>query len=166
MPSPRTNASPKRQKQTTVAPKQPSSADSNRRANAASMQRAHCKLVSEDWATFADDQKILADKVLPELDEAAQERLTVDRFLTQISDPQLAFSMRQKQPATVDDVVAATLELQSHLKLTNNSTPAAPDSVIAAVADNCPRPQPSDHTSQLFKRLISRVETLEMELNV
>lgn len=80
--------------------------------------RACCKLSSEDWAMFADDIKLLADKAHPDLDAAA---LAVDRFLGQISDPQLSYSVRQTQPVTTDDAVAAMLELRTHFKLTNGS---------------------------------------------
>ena len=59
--------------------------ESKRTLYAAEFQ-ARCKLPSEDWATFADDLKNLADKTLPDLDDNARERLAVDRFLTQIAD--------------------------------------------------------------------------------
>ena len=49
--------------------------------------RARCKLLSEDWATFADDLKNLADKALLDLDDTSGERLAVDCFLTQITNP-------------------------------------------------------------------------------
>ena len=88
--------------------------ESKRSLYAAEFQ-ARCKLSTEDWATFADDLKTSADKAFPDLEATAREKLAVDRFLGQISKPQLSFSVRQKQPATIDDAVAATQELQSHL---------------------------------------------------
>ena len=46
----------------------------------------------------------------------------MDRFLTQLTDPQLAFSIRQKRPASIDDAVTATLEMQAHLSLAKRAT--------------------------------------------
>ena len=70
---------------------------------------------SEDWATLGDELKVLADKAYPDLDDKAHERLALNSFLTQITNPQVAFSVWQKCPETVDDVVAATLEMESYL---------------------------------------------------
>ena len=55
--------------------------DSKRNLYAAEF-RARTKLPAEDWATFADNLKILADKAFPDLDEAARERLAVDHTHT------------------------------------------------------------------------------------
>ena len=79
--------------------------------------RARCKLPCEDWPTFADDLK-------RRYRISTRERLAVDRFLAQISDPQSAFGVRQRVPKTIDDAVAATLELQAHLSLFNTTVPA------------------------------------------
>ena len=37
-------------------------------------------------------------------------------FLNQIRNPQVAFSVYQKHPKTVDDAVSATLEMESYLR--------------------------------------------------
>lgn len=124
--------------------------------------QARCKLPSEDWATFADDLKNLADKALPDLDDTARERLAVDRFLTQIADPQLAFGVRQKQPKTVDDAVAATLELQAHLSLAN--AVSRPGNVPIDAVNHSPRVQP-DRATELLEQLVSRMEKLQTEIS-
>lgn len=36
-------------------------------------------------------------------------------------DPQLAFIVRQTKPKTLDEVVTAALEMQSHLQLANHT---------------------------------------------
>ena len=72
------------------------------------------KQPSGDWVSFGES---LIDKVFPDMETTAWERLAVDRFLTQLTDPQLAFSVRQKQPASIDEAVTATLEMQAHLSL-------------------------------------------------
>jgi len=72
---------------------------------------------SEDWASFGEEIKALVDKAFPDHD-AAQDRLQVDHFLTQLNDPQLAFSVRQVKPNMLEEVITATLEMQLHLQLT------------------------------------------------
>jgi hypothetical protein len=126
--------------------------------------RARCKRPCEDWPTFADDLKNLVDKALPDLDGHARERLAVDRFLTQIADPQLAFSVRQRHPQTVDDAVAATLELQAHLSLANTATqPGGGGLPVSAVNPSLPsRP---DRTTELLEQLVSRMEKLQTEFS-
>lgn len=139
--------------------------ESRRDLYAAEFQ-VRAKQPTEDWASFADDIKTLADRAFPDLPDAARERLAIDRLLGQISDPQLAFGVRQKRPKTVDEAVAATLELHSHLQLANRSsgpTILIPES-NASVAAIGPSPQ-EDSTSELLRELIARMDKLETELS-
>ena len=53
-----------------------------------------------------------ADKAYPELAENARERLALNQFLEQIENPQVAFSVKQKQPRNVEEAV---IELESYL---------------------------------------------------
>ena len=46
----------------------------------------------EDWATYADILKGLADKAYPDLEEAARERLALNQFLGELDKPQVASS--------------------------------------------------------------------------
>ena len=71
---------------------------------------------------------------LPNLDDIAWERLAVDRFLTKITDPQLAFGVLQRQPTTINDDAATTLEMQSHLSLANT---ASRPSISTTTQPNC-----------------------------
>ena len=73
------------------------------------------KKANEGWADFADDLKALADKGYPTLQEEAREQLAINAFLQQLTQPQIAFSVKQKRPKTLDDAVAATLEMESYL---------------------------------------------------
>jgi dsDNA-binding SOS-regulon protein len=75
------------------------------------------KKAGEGWADFADDLKSLADKAYPTLQEEARERLSITAYLQQLSQPQVAFSVKQKRPDTLDSAVAATLEMESYLTL-------------------------------------------------
>lgn len=51
----------------------------------------------------------------------ARERLSINAYLSQLPQPQIAFSVRQKQPATLDEAVAVTLEMESYMQLSRPS---------------------------------------------
>ena len=119
--------------------------------------RKRYKVPLEEWATFAEDLKLLADKTWLDLDATTRERLTVDCFFGQISEPKLAFSIRQKEPVTIDTTVTATLELQSHLNLANAGLQTA-NLLITAVMQR-------DHTAQLLEQLVSCMEKQQTELS-
>ena len=74
------------------------------------------KTKAEGWAEFADAVKLLTDKAYPELEDKARECLALNHYLSQIDSPQLAFSVRQRQPKTVVEAVSATLEMESYLQ--------------------------------------------------
>ena len=76
---------------------------------------ARRKRKTEDWPSFAEDIKSLADCAFANLEEAAKEHLTLTHYLGQLDNPQVAFSVKQKRPKTVDEAVAATLEMESYL---------------------------------------------------
>ena len=93
--------------------------------------QARHKKASEGWADFADELRSLADKVYPDLQEEAHERLSLNTYLAQLPQPQISFSVHQKQPRTLDDAVSATLEMESYLPPQSlpvvNSTLPAPE---------------------------------------
>ena len=69
----------------------------------------------EGWADLADDLKALSDKAYPTLPYEAREQLAINAYLQQLAPPQVAFSIKQKRPATLDDAVATTLEMESYV---------------------------------------------------
>ncbi|KAL5460388.1 hypothetical protein EMCRGX_G033834 [Ephydatia muelleri] len=68
----------------------------------------------QDWADFAQDLRMLADKAFPDLQMEARDCLSLNRFLDQITDPQINFAVKQRRPKTLDEAVAATLEMESY----------------------------------------------------
>lgn len=48
-----------------------------------------------------------------DLQEEVRERLALNAYLEQIDDPQVAFSVKQQQPKTLDEAVSSTLEMES-----------------------------------------------------
>ena len=59
----------------------------------------------EDWAAFAEDLNTLVDRAYPELQDDAREQLALTHYLGQLEHPQLAFSVKQRRPKTVDEAV-------------------------------------------------------------
>ena len=92
----------------------------------------------EDWASFGDALRVLADKAYSDLEDNARERLALNQFLAQITNPQIAFGVKQKRTKTVEEAVVTTIELGSYLGSTGerlhvNSTFPQTDSEQAAV---------------------------------
>ena len=58
---------------------------------------ARTKHKTEDWPSFAEDIKSLAEHAFANSEEAAKEHLTLTHYLGQLDNPQVAFSVKQKQ---------------------------------------------------------------------
>ena len=105
----------------------------------------------------------------------AREQLALQSYLKQIEQPQVAFSVRQRRPTTLDDAVTATLEMESYV------SPQRP-SVQSVSTSEGPRPDSedptptetvtpvaatsSDQTAKLavvMEKLVERVQTLERQ---
>ena len=99
----------------------------------------------QDWADFAQDLRMLADKAFPDLQMEARDRLSLNRFLDQITDPQINFAVKQRRPKTLDEAMAATLEMESYrtsaaIKVgqatpEEHPTPAAVEETIVGAVD-------------------------------
>ena len=70
----------------------------------------------EGWADFGDVLRRLADRAFPTLTQEGREHLALNHYLAQLDEPQVAFSVKQKRPKSVDDAVSATLEMESYLQ--------------------------------------------------
>eukprot|EP00731_Ephydatia_muelleri_P032795 Em0024g339a len=127
----------------------------------------------EDWASFGDALRLLADSAYPELKEKARECLALNQFLSQLNNPQVAFGVKQKRPQTVDEAALAAMELESYLHpckpsmtvgflpMSQNTAPATTDeddgtaSSIAAVQTK------TDPALEAIKELVERLDRLE-----
>ena len=113
----------------------------------------------EDWATFAEDLKTLVDKAYPELQDDTKEQLALTHYLGQLEQQQLAFSVNQKRPKSVDAAVSATLEMESYLvpkggrvaQVAEDLTSAEP---VAAVRDQ------QDAVMCLLQQVVHRMDQL------
>lgn len=109
------------------------------------------------------------ERAYPTLQPEAQELLALNRFLDAIKDPQLAFGVRQRTPANLDQAVAATLELDMYLlkslMTVSGVTPIHNDRITAAYDDSiaATSAKPSSVESAL-QTLIKRIDKLEGKL--
>ena len=114
----------------------------------------------EDWVVFGEELKRLADKGYPELQEEARERLALNQYLTGLENPQVAFSVRQNKPETVDDAVRITLEMESYLQASKTTIE------VASVVDKEEEPGAIANTTQTkpndpLQLLLDRMDKLE-----
>ena len=105
----------------------------------------------------------MVDKAYPELEEAAREQLAVNQYLQQLKHPQVAFSVKQKWPAKLDEAVSATLEMEAYT--------LKPGRVVASVQGEEEREGESavavvgaqDPLAVAVERLTARLQKLESE---
>ena len=132
---------------------------------------ARRKKPTENWADLADDLRSLADKAYPDLQVEARECLALQRYLQQLEQPQVAFGVKQTRPKTVDDAVAATLEMESYAATRPTGVSALQE--LRNGDDSSSKPQEvgvaavtNDPTAQLttrMERLMERIVTLEKQ---
>ena len=54
------------------------------------------------------------DKAYPGLDDKACQQLALQKYLSQLDNEQVAFSVKQGKPRTIEAAVSATLECESY----------------------------------------------------
>lgn len=114
----------------------------------------------EEWAEFADNLKLLVEKAFLDLEDKARERMALTRFMEQLENPQVAFSVRQKQPSTLVEAISAIIEMESYLKpRPSNVGQVEPEQahtspVIAAQ-------QKQDVMMSMLENMMARLEKLE-----
>ena len=103
----------------------------------------------------------------------ARERLAVNTYLQQLTQPQVAFSVKQRRPVTLDDAVTATLEMESYTLSLGHTEPVSaiqPTDIepVSAGATNEPVPvsaiSSTEKLTSIVERLSEQVETLQREV--
>ena len=82
--------------------------------------QARRRLERESWGDLADNLRGLADRAFPDLEDKAREQLSLNRFLSLIDKPTIALAVHQRHPKDLNEVVAYTLEAETHLSLTSS----------------------------------------------
>ena len=129
---------------------------SKRELYVAKFQMRH-KRKTEGWADFGEDLRVLADRAFPQLNTEAKQLLALQQYVSQIDNPQVAFSVKQRHPTTVEQAVTMTLELESFL---------GPKQRVAQLEE-----APVDHVStkqqdtllQAMTDILGRLEKLEAQ---
>ncbi len=117
------------------------------------------KQKGEGWAEFGEDLLRLADKAYPELVDAAKEQYALNQYFTQLSNPQVAFAVKQTKPTTIDEAVRATLEMESYSKpMPSGITAVSEEAEEGAVAISSVQ-----GTSDL-KMIMEKMERMETQL--
>ena len=123
---------------------------------------ARQKQPQEDLASFGEDLKHLVNKAFPDIEESSREHMAIDRFLLQLEDPQVAFSVSQKRPSNMDEAVTYTLEMQAHPSLSFcGPSSAVPSALPAAGVSRNSDPRLGD----MLQQLMQRMEKLETSLS-
>ena len=55
----------------------------------------------ESWPEFGEDLRTLVDKAYPSLDDEVWQQLALQRYLSQLDNEQVAFSVKQRKPKTI-----------------------------------------------------------------
>ena len=64
---------------------------------------------------FAEELRHLTEKSCPELYPKGLEQMALSHFLSRLTNPQVAFAVRQQCPKKLEEAVRATLEIESYL---------------------------------------------------
>lgn len=120
------------------------------------------KRKEEEWADFAEDLRTLVDKAYPDFQDNAKEQLALNHFINQIENIQVAFSVKQRRPKNLDEVVSATLEMESYLSartvsMTDFKSSEEEDhsKIVGAIAS----------TNEMMGQLLTRIQKLEEKIS-
>ena len=99
--------------------------------------------------------------------ECTREQSALQVYYRQLHHPQVAFSIKQKQPATLDEVVAATTEMETYLpskgvaSITKVKQSSETDSVAVAPATVPSKSQHDQKIQQTLNKIIQQLQALE-----
>ena len=94
---------------------------------------------------------MLVDRAYPSLEDEARQQLALQRYLSQLDNEQVAFSIKQGKPRTIEAAVGATLECESYLVRSPQR------SAVAAV-----QMEPKDSAlMEMMTQLMARMDRLE-----
>ena len=118
----------------------------------------------QEWASFGEDLRQLADKAYPDLQEEVRERFAHNQYLARLDKPQVAFSVRQAKPETVDEAVKLTLEMESYLQAAKQPSKLA---MVELESSSHPRAEPISAIQpkkDSIQLLLDRMDQLESKL--
>ena len=127
---------------------------------------SHRKRNTESWGNFGNELLQLVDKAFPTLQQEVKKRLALFRYLDQLAPVEVSFGVKQRRPATVNEAVSSTIELESYL----SKAPSKSNSVVShvtpeedPVVGNVPPVQ--EGLLRTMQKLVERVEKLETTMS-
>ena len=131
------------------------------------------KRPNEGWADFAEELRRLTEKAFPELDAKGVEQMALTHYLGRLSNPQVAFAVKQQRPKTVEEAVRATLEVESYMvkpamvgSLNLDVNEFTVGAIGSSGGDMARMPQSSEQTlTQAIEQLSQRMSQLEMGIS-
>ena len=93
------------------------------------------------------------DKAYPTLDDKVRQQLVLQRYLSQLDNEQIAFSVKQRKPTTIEAAVEATLECESYLVRSTHQSRAVVAPVQAESKDSA--------LMEMMTQLMTRMDRLE-----
>ena len=119
----------------------------------------------EDWASYGEELKSIAEKAYPDLEPNAREQFALTQFLASITNPQVAFSVRQRRPTTVDAAVTTAMEMElymgptaSHVAHVNSARNDEHGLEVVAMASG------QDATIAMLQKISERLDKLESKV--
>jgi len=70
---------------------------------------------NEGWVDFAEELQRLTEKAFPELGTKSVDQMALTHYLDRMSNPQVAFVVKQHYPEIVEEAIRATLEVESYM---------------------------------------------------
>ena len=127
------------------------------------------KRQNEGWVDFAEELRRLTEKSFPELDPKSLEQMALSHFLSRLTNPQVAFAVRQQRPKKLEEAVRATLEIESYLlkpAVVGNITSEVDEYTVGAIGSGSgatgSMPQSSEQTlMRAIDQLTQRLSQLE-----
>ena len=132
---------------------------------------------AESWGDFADDLSTLVDRAYPDLGAEAQEQLALTYYMAQVTNPQVAFGVKQSRPKTMNDAVTATMEMEAFLPGAGVTGPKSLRGVssmdvrtdeqdteqAASIQNSCPQPRWAQGLTDRLDKLEQNMQQLALQ---
>ena len=123
---------------------------------------------NEGWADFTEDLRRLTEKAFPDLDGRSQEQLALTHYLSRLSNPQVAFAVKQQKPKKLDEAVRTTLEVESCLikpVMVGNITSEPEETTVSAVSYSSGNQATSNISHSMEQSLVQAMDKLALRMS-
>ena len=117
------------------------------------------------------------DRAYPDLGAEAQEQLALTYYMAQVTNPQVAFGVKQSRPKTMNDAVTATMEMEAFLPGAGVTGPKSLRGVssmdvrtdeqdteqAASIQNSCPQPRWAQGLTDRLDKLEQNMQQLALQ---